>query len=64
MCVEGERELPSLSQVAEIIIMREKVTEKPRGFGFAILDNFDDVERLCSKKYIKIKVGPNHVMIM
>ena len=37
--------------------MREKETDRPRGFGFALFESYAVVEELCAKKYIKIKVG-------
>ena len=43
-------------KVMDVQIMTEKNTNKPRGFGFAILDDFDDVDKLCIKKYHRIKV--------
>jgi hypothetical protein len=42
-------------QVAEVIIQREKFTEKPRGFGFVLFESPDSVDRLCQRRYIKIK---------
>lgn len=37
--------------------MREKDTERPRGFGFAVFESMDTVENVCQKRYIKIKVS-------
>ena len=37
-------------------IMTEKVTEKPRGFGFAIFKEYSDVDRLLEQKHYRIKV--------
>lgn len=37
-------------------VMTEKGTEKPRGFGFAIFENFEAAEKVCAKKYFEIKV--------
>lgn len=50
--------IEQFGKVADVQIMTEKGTEKPRGFGFAILDNYDDVDKLCIKKYHRIKVKP------
>lgn len=49
--------LEQFGKVTDIQIMTEKDTGKPRGFGFAILDDFDDVDKLCIKKFHRIKVG-------
>lgn len=40
--------------------MREKGTEKPRGFGFAIFEDTDVVDKLCIKRYVRIKVSRSH----
>lgn len=40
----------------DVQIMTEKMTEKPRGFGFAIFNEFSAVDKLCLKKYHRIKV--------
>lgn len=44
------------STIVDVQIMTEKQSEKPRGFGFVIFNDFEQVEALCAKKYIKIKV--------
>ena len=44
-------------QVTDVTIQREKVTEKPRGFGFATFESTEAVEKLCVRRYIKIKVS-------
>jgi hypothetical protein len=51
-------------QVAEVIIQREKFTEKPRGFGFVLFESPDSVDRLCQRRYIKIKVRLEIVRII
>ena len=38
-------------------IMTEKYSEKPRGFGFAIFKDYDDVDRLLEQKHYRIKVS-------
>lgn len=43
--------------MTEIVIMREKDTDRPRGFGFAVFESVDTVENVCQKRYIKIKVS-------
>ena len=48
--------IEQFGQVNDVQIMTEKGTDKPRGFGFAILENYDDVDKLCIKKYHRIKV--------
>lgn len=48
--------LEQYGKVMDVQIMTEKNTEKPRGFGFAILDDYDDVDKLCIKKFHRIKV--------
>ena len=48
--------IEQFGKVNDVQIMTEKGTEKPRGFGFAILENYDDVDKLCIKKYHRIKV--------
>ena len=47
--------IEQFGKVNDVQIMTEKGTEKPRGFGFAILENYDDVDKLCIKKYHRIK---------
>lgn len=47
--------------VTDIQIMTEKYTEKPRGFGFVIFDDYDPAQRMCDKKYHKIRVGSMRV---
>ena len=44
-------------QVMDVQIMTEKGTNKPRGFGFAIFDDCDTVDKICIKKFIRIKVS-------
>jgi len=46
-------------KVMDIQIMTEKGTNKPRGFGFAIFDDCDTVDKICIKKFIRIKVSVN-----
>ena len=46
----------SVLQVMDVQIMTEKGTNKPRGFGFAIFDDCDTVDKICIKKFIRIKV--------
>ena len=45
-------------RVVRVEIMREKEEgQKSRGFGFATFEEFDDVDKLVSKKYCDIKVS-------
>ena len=53
---------PLPHQVMDVTIMREKGTEKPRGFGFAIFEDTDVVDKLCIKRYVRIKVSRSHHM--
>lgn len=46
--------LLNYGDVEEIVIKTDPDTNKPRGFGFAILNNFDAVDKLCHERYIKI----------
>lgn len=48
--------LETYGTVMDVQIMTEKNTDKPRGFGFAILEDFDSVDKLCIKKYHRIRV--------
>ena len=46
--------LSQYGRVEEVTIKTDPDTEKPRGFGFAIFDNFDSVDKLCSERYVRI----------
>ena len=46
--------LSTYGHVEEVTIKTDPDTNKPRGFGFAILDNFEGVDQLCSERYVKI----------
>ena len=48
--------LEKFGKLIDVQIMTDKHTNKPRGFGFAIFDDFEVVDRLCSKRYCRIKV--------
>ena len=49
--------LASYGPLSSVQIMTAKETEKPRGFGFATFEEFDDAKKLCAMKYIKIDVS-------
>lgn len=51
-----EEVLEVFGKLFDVLIVTEKTTEKPRGFGFAIFEDYDSVDRLCSKKYHRIRV--------
>lgn len=46
--------LSNYGNLEEVNIKTDPDTNKPRGFGFAIFDNFDSVERLCGERYVRI----------
>lgn len=41
--------------VNEVVVKTDPDTNKPRGFGFAIMDDFDSVDRLCQERYVRIR---------
>lgn len=47
--------LEQYGPVQDITIMRDKNTNRPRGFGFAIYEDYDVVDKVCIKKFLKIK---------
>ena len=47
--------LEQYGAVQDITIMRDKNTNRPRGFGFAIYEDYDVVDKVCIKKFLKIK---------
>ncbi len=49
--------LEGFGPVVEVQIMKDKNTDKPRGFGFAIFDDCDTVDKLCIKKYVRVRVS-------
>lgn len=40
--------------VEEVVLMRDRHTNKPRGFGFVTFESEDTVDQLCEKKYVDI----------
>lgn len=48
--------LEPLGGLESVQIMTEKDSNKPRGFGFATFVDYDVVDKICLKKFIKIKV--------
>ena len=54
-CEEEVREtLEKFGKVEEIVIKRDPQTDKPRGFGFAIFDDFDAVDKITAKHFVHI----------
>lgn len=47
--------LSRAGELDEVTVIREKESERPRGFGFAVFKSVDSVEVLCQKRYVKIK---------
>lgn len=47
--------LEQYGAVQDVTIMRDKNTNRPRGFGFAIYEDYDVVDKVCIKKFLKIK---------
>ena len=43
--------------IFEVMIMTEKGTEKPRGFGFAVYKDYSGAEAICRVGRIKINVS-------
>ena len=43
--------------VVDVQIMKDKTTDKPRGFGFAIFEDCDVVDKISIKKYHRIRVS-------
>jgi RNA recognition motif-containing protein len=43
-------------RVQDVVIMTDKNTEKPRGFGFIIFEDFATAQRVCLKKFYQVKV--------
>lgn len=46
--------LSAYGAVDEIVIKTDPDSNKPRGFGFAIMESFDAVDLMCEKRYLKI----------
>jgi heterogeneous nuclear ribonucleoprotein A1/A3 len=44
--------------VVEAVVMREKVTEKSRGFGFVTFDDYDPVDKIIRKLLFPLKKLP------
>ena len=43
-------------EIDNVQIMTDKESGKPRGFGFVTYTDFNPVDDVCCKKFIKIKV--------
>lgn len=41
--------------VEDAVIIREKGTKKPRGFGFVVFEDYDSADKLCSQRVIRIR---------
>lgn len=54
-CDEEVRDtLEKFGKVEEVVIKRDPQTDKPRGFGFAIFDDFDAVDKITAKHFVHI----------
>ena len=56
--------LSPYGKLVDVQIMTDKHTNKPRGFGFAIFEDFDAVDKCCVKKHIRIRVSAFTVFLV
>ena len=43
--------------------MTDKHTNKPRGFGFALFEDFEAVDKCCEKNFVQIRVCENFFFV-
>ena len=48
-------ELGRYGEIEETVIIREKESRKPRGFGFVIFKDFDSANKLCTHRHVSIR---------
>ena len=56
------KELKEYGSISGVTIMTEKETGKPRGFGFALFEDYESVDKLLRTKYIRILVSQSGIV--